>query len=299
MNIVLFFSINFLNNHAFSYDVSVPVHIILRSGGSITTIVAGYLYGKRYSKIQVVAVVLLTIGVVIAAWSDAQSKVLYPSYGAEAASFVVLTPGFLQNSAPTLSGQDRPAFGTGLLVLLIAQILSAVMGLYTEEIYKVYGPQWRENLFYCHALSLPLFLPFAGSLMAQFGRLSQSPPMQRALVASVWTPAVLEPILSATTRVPGKLVYLAANVLTQFACIRGVNLLAAATSALTVTIVLNIRKLVSLLLSIWLFGNQLAVGTLIGAIVVFSAGALYSLDSRPRSTNAPRRVSAREKQRSD
>lgn len=81
MNIVLFFSINFLNNHAFSYDISVPVHIILRSGGSITTIIAGYLYGKRYSKIQVVAVILLTLGVIIAAWSDAQSKVLYSAPG--------------------------------------------------------------------------------------------------------------------------------------------------------------------------------------------------------------------------
>lgn len=78
VNIILFFSINFLNNHAFSYDISVPVHIILRSGGSITTIVAGYFYGKRYSKIQVVSVILLTSGVIVAAWSDAQSKVLHP-----------------------------------------------------------------------------------------------------------------------------------------------------------------------------------------------------------------------------
>lgn len=76
VNIVLFFSINLLNNYAFGYDISVPVHIILRSGGSITTIAAGYLYGKRFSKTQVVAVILLTLGVAIAAWSDAQSKVL-------------------------------------------------------------------------------------------------------------------------------------------------------------------------------------------------------------------------------
>jgi UDP-xylose/UDP-N-acetylglucosamine transporter B4 len=75
VNIVLFFGINVMNNHAFSYDISVPVHIILRSGGSITTIVAGFLYGKRYSRIQVVAVLLLTVGVTMAAWSDAQSKV--------------------------------------------------------------------------------------------------------------------------------------------------------------------------------------------------------------------------------
>jgi len=75
INIVLFFSINVLNNHAFSYNISVPVHIILRSGGSITTMVAGSLWGKRYSRIQVVAVILLTIGVITAAWSDSQSKV--------------------------------------------------------------------------------------------------------------------------------------------------------------------------------------------------------------------------------
>jgi len=75
VNIVLFFSINVLNNHAFSYDISVPVHIILRSGGSITTMIAGSLYGKRYTRIQIMAVLLLTVGVILAAWSDAQSKV--------------------------------------------------------------------------------------------------------------------------------------------------------------------------------------------------------------------------------
>ncbi|KAK0122281.1 golgi uridine diphosphate-N- acetylglucosamine transporter [Cadophora gregata] len=75
INILLFFTINVLNNHAFSYNISVPIHIILRSGGSITTIAAGYLWGKRFSRMQVFAVTLLTVGVVIAAWSDQQSKV--------------------------------------------------------------------------------------------------------------------------------------------------------------------------------------------------------------------------------
>lgn len=75
INILLFFTINVLNNHAFSYNISVPIHIILRSGGSITTLAAGYIWGKRFSRLQVVAVVLLTIGVIVAAWSDQQAKV--------------------------------------------------------------------------------------------------------------------------------------------------------------------------------------------------------------------------------
>ena len=43
---------------------------------------------------------------------------------------------------------------------------------------------------------------------------------------------------------------------------------------------LNIRKLVSLLLSIWLFGNQLHAQVLLGAVVVFGGGFLYGLDSQ-------------------
>ena len=53
-------------------------------------------------------------------------------------------------------------------------------------------------------------------------------------------------------------------------------MLGARTSALGVSIVLNIRKLVSLLASIWLFGNQLPIGVLMGAGVVFGSGALYA-----------------------
>lgn len=56
------------------------------------------------------------------------------------------------------------------------------------------------------------------------------------------------------------------------------NRLAAGASALTVTIVLNVRKLVSLLASIWIFGHVLSSGTLVGAGIVFGAGMLYGLD---------------------
>ena len=98
-------------------------------------------------------------------------------------------------------------------------------------------------------------------------------------------PAFFDPD-SHSLQVPSQLIYLVTNVLTQYACIRGVNLLAAVSTALTVTIVLNIRKLISLLLSIWLFGNKLAPGTLLGAIIVFGAGGLYSLGSRKRVDEA-------------
>ena len=75
-SIILFFSTNALNNYAFGFDISVPVHIILRSGGSVTTMIVGFLWGKRYTRTQVFSVVLLTIGVIGAALADAGAKVL-------------------------------------------------------------------------------------------------------------------------------------------------------------------------------------------------------------------------------
>ncbi|KAI3393824.1 hypothetical protein diail_3600 [Diaporthe ilicicola] len=267
INIVLFFSINTLNNHAFSYDISVPVHIILRSGGSITTMIAGSIWGKKYSRIQFTAVMLLTVGVITAAWSDAQTK----------------------GTTEEKAGSTQ-SFNTGLAILFAAQVASAIMGLYTEDTYRKYGPQWKENLFYSHLLSLPLFIPFMPSMWRQYNKLASSAPLPLPIASIFGFEKLPDGLQRGIDRIyiPSQLFYLAMNVLTQYACIRGVNLLAAASTALTVTIVLNIRKLVSLLLSIWLFGNKLATGTLLGACIVFFAGGLYSLDSGKKASPKPR-----------
>ena len=157
------------------------------------------------------------------------------------------------------------------------------MGLYTEETYKEFGPHWKENLFYSHLLALPLFIPFLPSMRRQFLQLASSTPLglPSSEKLSNFSPGLRKGLDS--IQIPSQLVYLVVNVLTQYACIRGVNLLASAVSALTVTIVLNVRKLVSLLLSIWLFGNKLAPGTLIGAFIVFFAGGMYGLEGSKSS----------------
>lgn len=39
-------------------------------------------------------------------------------------------------------------FLTGLTMLFVAQLLSAIMGLYIEATYSKYGSNYREGLFY-------------------------------------------------------------------------------------------------------------------------------------------------------
>ncbi|MCJ1378361.1 golgi uridine diphosphate-N- acetylglucosamine transporter [Xylographa soralifera] len=296
-NMILFFSVNMLNNFAFGYDISVPVHIILRSGGSVTTILVGWIWGKRFSRMQVVSVGMLTVGIIIAAMADAQSKVFsHRSSPSIALCLMCLGQGKSSASSASSTEASTTTFLTGLSILFIAQVLSAIMGLYTQSTYAIYGPHWSENLFYSHFLSLPLFLPFALPLYAQFKRLLDSPLLELSLLPSGQFQSIHEqpfswiarlvpswlystedyPLSLPTLRIPVQLLTLVLNSLTQYACIRGVNLLGARSSALGVTIVLNVRKLVSLFISIWVFGNELPIGVMLGAAVVFASGAVYA-----------------------
>jgi drug/metabolite transporter (DMT)-like permease len=171
-----------------------------------------------------------------------------------------------------------PKTELGLLVLLIAQILSAYMGIYVQDMYSQHGTHWHENLFYSHLLSLPLFLPLASLLRAQYSRLSASPPY---LIPSdsLFARLLPEPMQNSLARLPTSLVHLATNSITQLVCITGVNLLGAKSSAVTVTIVLNVRKLVSFMLSVWLFGNPMSALMGVGAALVFGSGALYGWET--------------------
>lgn len=184
-----------------------------------------------------------------------------------------------------------PPFSTGLGILFLAQVLSAIMGLYTEETYKEYGPHWRENLFYSHLLALPLFTPFLPSMRRQFLKLAASPPLGMPTYDSISNIPQGVRVGLDSVYIPSQLAFLVMNVLTQYTCIRGVNLLASAASALTVTIVLNVRKLISLLLSIWLFGNELSPGTMFGAVIVFFAGGMYGLEGNRNSGRSRHRAS--------
>lgn len=196
------------------------------------------------------------------------------------------------------------SFLTGFSILVLAQLLSAIMGLYTQLTYAKYGAHWHENLFYTHFLSIPFFIPFLPFLRSELNHLlssspfllspsllsplpafssSSSPKLQQRddhhnppphplfLLAPSWPPSIT---------IPRQIINLALNALTQYACIRGVNLLSARTTALGVTIVLNVRKLVSLFVSIWVFGNRLPAGVLAGAAIVFSSAAVWAVEGQ-------------------
>ena len=276
----VFFSVNMLNNWAFAYNISVPAHIILRSFGSVTTMLAGVIRGKKYSILQVLSVVLLTVGVLVSAWADSEGKVGNRNFDYECCAYE-----FQGKTMSNNTGVSSSEYTTGLAILLVAQLLSAYMGAYVEDIYSKYGASWTENLFYAHFLSVPFFIPLSSTLRAQYAKLAATPhlEMQGLLTNSkgsellgTRTLDLLRPLIE---WLPQGILFLLVNAATQLACISGVNLLSAKTSAVTVTIVLNIRKLVSFIFSTILFGHQLSGKMILGSSLVFGSGALYGWET--------------------
>lgn len=165
------------------------------------------------------------------------------------------------------------------------------MGVYVEEMYAQYGKYWASNLFYSHFLSLPLFLPLAPAIRRQWTELARSKPLDASMLlglsssnrnqvrSRILGPLVNDKAMSVLRTTPRGILYLLINAITQLVCISGVNLLSAQTSAVTVTIVLNIRKLVSFVLSVIVFGNTMSGKMVLGATTVFGAGALYGWET--------------------
>jgi drug/metabolite transporter (DMT)-like permease len=191
------------------------------------------------------------------------------------------------------------SFEAGLLVLLAAQLLSSYMGIYVQNMYATYGSHWQENLFYSHLLSIPMVLPFHGSMQTQYQRLLVSPPVTTSSLSSLpLSPAIEKLVLQALAYLPNSIMHLLINGATQCLCITGVNLLGSRSSAVTVTIVLNVRKLVSFMLSIWLFGNPLSPMMLVGAGVVFGSGALYGWESAMQRGGGSKKIAEGDKNKS-
>lgn len=138
------FSVSILNNMALDYHISVPVHIILRSGGSMVTMLLAYVfYGKRYTSRQIAAVLLVTLGVIVSTVSGGNSK-SHETVASEGYSRFALGVSF--------SKSKWANYRTLVLILcalvVLSQFLASAMGLYVERTFRVFSPIWRETLFF-------------------------------------------------------------------------------------------------------------------------------------------------------
>lgn len=224
-----------LNNWVYAYHVPLTVQIVFRSAGVVIAMLLGrYLLHRRYTSRQVLAVLLVSIGVSIASISTSSSS---------HTSMVDLSRTYLY----------------GILMLIASLFATAILGILQERTYSIYGPCWREGVFYTHLLSLPIFIFLRNDVIQGFESLSAS---------SRGSPVSLPYI------------FLAMNLLTQVVCVSGVNKLTSATSSVSTSVVLTVRKAISLCLSIWYFGSDWNYSLVFGAGIVFIGSLTYSTAGR-------------------
>ncbi|KAF9956651.1 golgi uridine diphosphate-N- acetylglucosamine transporter, partial [Mortierella alpina] len=267
--VVMFFSVSVLNNLSLAYKISVPLHIIFRSGGLMVGMLLGMLLmKKRYSRPQMFAVLIVTVGVIYATTS---AKTNAPSKKAS-------------------SNQDVSAgdYAVGVFMLTVALVISSLMGLLQESTYQTYGAEWREGLFYSHFLALPMFLLFWNDIAEQVKVFNQSTPipvLQLVRQVGPYLPSSLAYSLGSFT-VPRLWIFLAVNTLTQFMCISGVHRLTSLSSALTLNFILNLRKFTSLLISVLYFENGFGFEMAVGSSLVLLGTIMYSVSSSSSSSSS-------------
>ncbi|KAG0271106.1 golgi uridine diphosphate-N- acetylglucosamine transporter [Linnemannia exigua] len=276
--VVMFFAVSVLNNQSLAYKISVPLHIIFRSGGLMVGMVLGMiLMKKRYSKSQIFAVTIVTIGVI------------YATTSAKASSPQKSSKPQQQQQDPTGNSSD---YAIGVFMLTVALVISSLMGLLQEATYQKYGAEWREGLFYSHFLAVPMFLLFYSDIIEQFRIFNRSTPipvLQLVRQVGPYLPSSVAYALSSIT-IPRLWIFLAVNTLTQFMCISGVHRLTSLSSALTLNFILNLRKFSSLLISVLYFENGFGFEMAVGTTLVLLGTVMYSLSS----SSSPKKPSTTE-----
>nr|DBA31413.1 TPA: hypothetical protein GDO54_007269 [Pyxicephalus adspersus] len=237
--VAMFFTVSVVNNYALNLNISMPLHMIFRSGSLIANMILGVMIlQKRYSFSKYLSIALVSLGIFICTLMSAKQVAFY---------FVLLYI-FL-------------VYLTGIAALTFALLVSARMGIFQETLYKEYGKHSKEALFYNHALPLPGFLLLAPDIYNHAVLFTQSEPFQLPLLG---------------TQLPIMWFYLLMNVITQYVCIRGVFILTTECPSLTVTLVVTLRKFLSLIISILYFKNPFTTWHWIGTTFVFLGTLLYT-----------------------
>lgn len=245
--VALYFVSSIANNAAWKYGVSIPVHSMFRSCSAVLSLVVGYLFGgKRYTSVQVLSCILMSIGIL-----------------------AVITQLSLDSSGGERGGGNKELehVMVGIFLLFVGSLIGAFLGLYTENLYKTYGSHWKESLFYLHLFALPLFILYKNLISDGLQEMYYSPH----------TVTILERLNFVIPRQPA---FLLLNCISQVICARGVNKLTSQSTALTISVVLTLRKFASLVLSSIVFGNKFNAQGMVGSAVLIGGSILYSYSSQ-------------------
>ena len=117
-----------------------------------------------------------------------------------------------------------------------------------------------EVFFYFqHFLPLPGFIFMATDIKEHFNITISSPPLE-------------------LFSIPRMIVFLLGNILSQYVCARSIFQLSSHYSSLTITMLLTLRKFVSIIISVSFLGNIFTAWHWVGTVLVFAGTSIFSYD---------------------
>lgn len=248
---VLWVSMSTLANVVFAFNIRIPIHTLFRSCNVISSVILGRLFfGQRYTVRQLGCVAGITVGIFLASIGDA-SKL----FGSCADC---------GQSASQMGSKELTVWSIGIAILALVQILQATLSHTQAVFYKRFEDKGSRNeladeyLFTSHIVSLLM-------IVVLWEDISTSAQL------AIATPGIL-PWLP----LPRRVAWMVLNNLTQLACIKGVFRLAANYSPLTVTIVLSVRKFLSVVISATWFGNPWTNLHSAASVLIFGGVLVYS-----------------------
>lgn len=246
----------YLGNLVFQFDLSMPSHIIFRSSGTAMTLLLGWAFwGKRYGIEKIVGSSLIAVGTII---------------------FTLDVKSVSDGETAADAGAGGSTRVIGIVILLATTVISSLTSLFKEQWYQ-HGSkklEWREVLYYNYLYGTVIYVLLIPQVVSEFHKL------QLQLAAGAGAPET--PGTSFT------LVTFVLNWITQLCCILGVNVLVFRISALSLTIVLLVRRFLSLMLSIYVFDNPVSLLGHVGVLCVFAGATIYSFGSKIRQTTRGR-----------
>ncbi|XP_063977508.1 UDP-xylose and UDP-N-acetylglucosamine transporter [Diachasmimorpha longicaudata] len=244
--VFMFFLASVCNNYAFDFNIPMPLHMIFRAGSLIANMIMGIIIlNKKYPLSKYLSVLMITMGIVMCTIVSGQE--------------IKSTQKMATGASPPSPMENLFWWSLGITLLTVALFISARMGLYQEVLYVKYGKHPKEALYYTHLLPLPFFL---------------------TLAPNIWDHAILavnsDPTSVLGITLPKTVAYLIGNVLSQYMCIASVFVLTTECTSLTVTLVVTLRKFVSLIFSILYFRNEFSLYHWIGTSLVFSGTIIFT-----------------------
>uniref|UniRef100_A0A914C289 UDP-xylose and UDP-N-acetylglucosamine transporter n=1 Tax=Acrobeloides nanus TaxID=290746 RepID=A0A914C289_9BILA len=243
--VIVFTFVNFINNQALNFHVPVPLHIIFRSGSLLTSLLMNRLVlGRKYSTKKYLSVLAVTVGIVVCTLVNATNE---------------------KKSDTTMSLEEAEKhykeWTIGIIMLTVALIASSYLAILQEKMYSTYGKHPREAMFYIHALGLPFFTFWGTDIYRSLNEFSNSPAYE---------------VLGISLGIPGLWLKLLGACAMQWVCILFVYQLNSQTDSLTVTLIVTLRKFLSLLISVFWFNNTFTFLQWLAAAAVFGGTATFT-----------------------